>query len=262
MTKTVLIGIARMGSTRLPGKVMRQLKIDLDYRPIVGHIVGIAEKAPGIDEVWIATSALPQDDVIAEWCDANGTPCFRGSETDVLSRFTGAVEASKADIAVRVTCDCPFLDPQVIGEVVALHKATGAAYTCNNEPPTWPDGLDCEAVDAWAIRFADKYATLPSDRDTVTQYIVRHPRFFPKAYLPCPIPGLEKERWVLDTQKDWEFCEKLVAGGISPGDSYLTILEYLNKHPELRKINHGHPRNERFFEALAEEENSRSGPSR
>lgn len=249
--KTVMIGIARMGSTRLPGKVMRKL----GYKTVIDWVVGAGYNAPGIDEVCIATSALAQDDVIVDWCKDHDIPCFRGSETDVLSRFTGAMEVSGADIAVRVTCDCPFLDPQVIGEVVALHKATGASYTCNNEPPTYPDGLDCEAVSAWALRLADKYARLPSDRDTVTQYIVRHPRFFPPSILKCPIPGLEGERWVLDTQLDWEFCEALVAGGIRPGDSYLTILDYLNKHPELRKINEGHPRNERFFEALAQEEN-------
>lgn len=249
MTKVVMIGIARMGSTRLPGKVMRHLA----GTPVIGHIVATGRKAPGVDEVWIATSTLPQDDIIAKWCADNGVSCFRGSETDVLSRFAGAVKASGANIAVRVTCDCPFLDPQVIGEAVALSAATRAAYVSNIDPPEWPDGLDCEVIDTQAIEYAVANATRPSDRDTVTQFIARNRVLFPFAFLPCPIPGLHKERWVLDTQDDWTFCERLVNDGILPGSSYLQILKHLNKNPELRKLNYTSERNERFFEALAGE---------
>lgn len=247
--KTVLIGIARMGSTRLPGKVMRELA----GRPVIGHIADIGRKVPGVDEVVIATSTLPQDDIIEKWCLDNGVSCFRGSETDVLSRFAGAARAADADVAVRVTCDCPFLDPQVIGEVVALRAATDFAYASNIDPPEWPDGLDCEAIHFAALDYADKNATRPSDRDTVTQFIGRNRNLFTSAFLPCPLPGMHNERWVLDTQDDWDFCEALVNAGIMPGTSYLSILDFLNKNPDLRKINKFSERNERFFETLATE---------
>ncbi len=246
--RTIFIGIARMGSTRLPGKVLK----DLGGVSVLRHIVDAGVLTPGVDEIWIATSTLAQDDVIEEWCADNGVRCFRGSETDVLSRFAGAARAAKADVAVRVTCDCPFLDPKVIGEVIALREATGAEYASNNDPPCWPDGLDCEAITMEALEAADQQATRPSDRDTVTQYIVRNRYRFPAVSLPCPIPGLHKERWVLDTEADYEFCKKVMDG--VGNSSYLHILAYLNKHPELREINSHHPRNERFFESLASEE--------
>ena len=88
--KTVFIGIARMGSTRLPGKVLK----DLGGKPVLEHVVNVGRATPGVDEVWIATSTLPQDNVIEEWCDGADIHCFRGSETDVLSRFTGAALAA------------------------------------------------------------------------------------------------------------------------------------------------------------------------
>src|SRR5262249_35803952 len=148
----------------------------------------------------IATSSRAADDVIYQWCEEHNIRCFRGSETDVLSRFTNTALEAKADVAVRVTCDCPFLDPNVIGEVIALRNATGAAYASNVDPPTWPDGLDCEAITINALVAAEKETTRPSDRESVTQFIVRNRRRFPAANLICPIPGLHRERWVLDTE--------------------------------------------------------------
>src|SRR3990167_2675856 len=109
--KTVCIGIARLGSSRLPGKVM----FDLGGEPVIAWVARAAKTAHGIDEFWIATSELKADNAIEKWCGDHDIPCFRGSETDVLKRFTGAAEAAKADIVVRVTCDCALLDPEIIG---------------------------------------------------------------------------------------------------------------------------------------------------
>ena len=247
--KTVLIGIARMGSTRLPGKVMRPL----GGHPVIDWVVTAGEMTIGLDEVWIATSTDPRDDVIETWCKNEGVHCFRGSENDVLSRVAGAARAAKADVIVRVTCDFPFLDPKVIGEVVALREATGADYASNNDPPSWPDGLDCEAFTMKALERAEREAVRPSDRDTVTQYIVRNRSLFRAVSLNCPLPNGHHERWVLDTAADYEFCKKL-AEHVGPGASYLEIRRVLDQNPEYREINKAHPRNERFFEALPKEE--------
>ncbi len=246
--KTVMIGIARMGSTRLPGKVLKELA----GSTVLQWVVDAGEGARGVDEVWIATSTLPQDDVIVTWCNDNHIPCFRGSETDVLSRVTEAAKAAQADVVIRVTCDCPFLDSRVIGEIVALREATGADYASNIDPPTWPDGLDCEVMTFKALQIANEMATRPSDRNTVTQYIVRNRSVFKTASLACPIPGLHKERWVLDTEADYEFCQKIAENCMDT--SYLGILKYLNEHPDLRKLNEHHPRNERFFDELVADE--------
>ena len=104
----------------------------------------------------------------------NGVNRFRGSETDVLSRYEGAARASKADVVVRITADCPFIDPQIIAQLVYLRSALCVDYVSNVDPPTWPDGLDCEVFTVAALRAADKEATKNSDREHVTSFIRRN----------------------------------------------------------------------------------------
>src|SRR5678809_419235 len=162
--RTVLIGIARMGSTRLPGKVM----MDLGGRPVLDWVVSAGLCANLIDDVVIATTTDPRDDVIKQWCDDHLVSCFRGSEDDVLSRFYEAAVWMEADVAVRVTCDCPYVDPNVIDQVVALRESDDACYASNIDPPTWPDGLDCEAIHINVLATANAEATSKIDRECVT----------------------------------------------------------------------------------------------
>lgn len=253
--KTVAVCQARMGSTRLPGKVMK----DLGGRPVLDWVVEAARQAPGVDEVIVATSILPQDDVIAEWAKRKGVAVFRGSETDVLSRYLGAAHQTNADVLVRLTGDCPFLDPKVIGEVIALRSMKNAAYATNTDPPTYPDGLDVEVFTRDALECANREAVRGTDRDCVTRFIVRNRHRFSAANLVCPLPDLVRERWVLDSPEDYEFC-KAVAAKI-PSDrpaSYLDILHVLTDRPDIREINSKYTRNERFYEALSDEEPKRS----
>src|SRR6185312_2563921 len=138
--KTVAIIQARMGSIRLPGKVLA----DLAGKPVLAWVVRAARAASGVDDVWVATSTAAGDDIVAAWCKANGVSVHRGSENDVLDRYVGAARASGAQVVVRITADCPFLDPAVIAQTIRLRLITGGAYASNVDPPTWPDGLDCE----------------------------------------------------------------------------------------------------------------------
>jgi glutamate-1-semialdehyde 2,1-aminomutase/spore coat polysaccharide biosynthesis protein SpsF len=209
--KTVAIVIARMGSTRLPGKVLMPLR----GSPVLAWVIVAAEAAPGVDEVWVATSTQVRDDKVEAWCIEQGVNCFRGSETDVLGRFTCCARAAGADVVVRLTGDCPFLDPQVIGAVIRLRQQTGAAYASNVNPPTWPDGLDCECFTREALEAANAEAWRPLDRDTVTQWIIRNRSRFPAANLTCPVP-LERERWVVDTSEDYRFCNEIANELINP----------------------------------------------
>ena len=247
--KTIAIIQARMGSTRLPGKVM----MDLSRSPVLWWSHRAASLARGIDEVIIATSTLPADDVIADWCKKERISCFRGSESDVLDRFYRCARAHEADVILRLTGDCPLLDFQVITEVVMLRKMTGVDYASNVDPPTYPDGLDVECFTYDALAEAWKEATRPTDRDCVTQFISRNRLRFKAANLTCPLPGLAKERWVLDTAEDYAFCQE-VAKRLSWSVSYLDILDILDKEPELRKINEKWTRNERFYSALSQED--------
>ena len=128
--KAVMVGIARMGSTRLPGKVM----MPLAGIPVIKWVVSSGRIALGDNGVIIATTTDPRDDEIVKWCKANNVAFYRGSENDVLERFTLAAQLAGVDIAVRVTCDCPFVDPNVIQQVVRLLIATGADYAGNVDP--------------------------------------------------------------------------------------------------------------------------------
>lgn len=250
--KTLIIAQARMGSTRVPGKVMR----NLEGMPVLHWVFKACDTAEGADGVIIATSTLEADNVIAEYCFANWIPCFRGSEWDVVDRFYQCALEHKADILLRVTCDCPFLDPRVISEVIKLREMTGAAYASNIHPATYPDGLDVECFTFDALAETHREATRPTDRDCVTQYIVRNRHKFPARNLTCPLPGLDKERWVLDTEEDWNFCKELAVSAKSPGQSYVKLRSILDANPHLRNINNadrGAGRNERFYDALSAE---------
>ena len=242
---------ARMGSTRLPGKVL----MDLGGHPVLEWCTRACYAAPGVDEVWVATSKLKADDAIATWCRERGIPVWRGSETDVLSRFVGAAEASEADIVLRITGDCPFLDPEVIAGVVRLQKQTGAAFCTNVSPRTYPDGLDVQAMMRSALLAAHREATRPLDRDGVCTWIERNRSRFPAETLINPIPGMETERWVLDTEEDYQFCKAIAA--LWPWDhgppSMLDIAGILDRVPQWRSYNQHLAMNERYFDALAEE---------
>src|SRR5918992_289899 len=144
-----------MGSSRSAGKVLA----DLGGRPVLDWVVRAARAVPGVDKVAVATSDQSQDDAITTWCNARGIACHRGLETDVLSRFKLAAAAERARTVMRLTGDCPLLDPHVCGQVLALLQQTEADYASNVDPPTWPDGLDCEAFSVDALIRAFENAT-------------------------------------------------------------------------------------------------------
>jgi len=245
--KTVAICQARMGSTRLPGKVLKRIM----GKPAIHWVVTAARAAIGVDDVVVATTTNKSDDAIVQWCEANRENYYRGSETDVLSRYVGAVEEAGADVIIRLTCDCPFLDSRVISEVVQLRKTMDVQYATNTDPPTYPDGLDVEVFTKAALQLADKEATRPSDRDTVTRFMVRNRQRISGANLTCPIPGLVSERWVLDSPEDYEFLKQVSRNFNWPySPSYLQILQVLEQEPSLRLLNSHLSRNERFYDGM------------
>ena len=164
---------ARLGSTRLPGKTLA----DIGGRPMLAHVVERVRATPGIDEVVIATTTRPADDPLVDWASRAGLACARGSEEDVLDRFRTALARHPADAIVRVTPDCPLLDPDVAGRVVATWRDAGGAldYVSNVHPPTFPDGLDTEVISRRALLAAWTEATDPADREHVTPFVWRQP---------------------------------------------------------------------------------------
>lgn len=187
---------ARMGSSRLPGKVLA----DLAGRPMLRFQI---ERLADLycDHLVVATSELPADDAIVDAVADTRAEVVRGPELDVLARFGLAVEQFDPETVVRLTADCPLTDPQIVADVVALHRSTGADYTSNVWPRSFPKGLDVEAVAAGAIEIAVAEAVDPYDREHVTPFLYRHPDRFVIANLDSG-RDLGELWWTVDTPED------------------------------------------------------------
>jgi len=217
---TVALIQARMGSSRLPGKVLE----DLAGRAVLDWVVSAARAIPGVDRVAVATSDRAGDDAIVAWCASQSVVCHRGPEADVLERMRGAAEAEGAQTVLRLTADCPFLDPAVCGQVLLLFERSGADYASNVDPPRWPDGLDCEVLTCAALVAAAREATRASDREHVTPFVRDQRHRFRIAALGCPIPGLACERWALDTADDLDRLRQIAERLGPPPVGHVAVL--------------------------------------
>ncbi len=244
--KKIAIIQARMGASRFPGKVLELL----NNKPVIKWVVDAALFIPTIDKVVIATSDAGIDQPIVDWCHENQVSVFRGDEKDVLSRFYGAAKEHNAEIVVRITADCPLLDPNIAGQVLYFVSSGEADYATNAFPATWPDGLDCEAFTFAALEEAHQNAIRQSDREHVTPYIRNNQYKFKIANVPAAIPGLQKHRWTIDTKEDLEFVEKLVKQ-TKPYATTYDYLEALKNNPQL--IQPASKRNEGFDASLQNE---------
>ena len=204
-SRTVCAVQARTGSTRLPGKVL----LDVHGRPMLAFLLDRL-RSLDVDELVCATSDLPADDPIAEIASAAGVGVVRGSESDVLSRYLTVLQETNATTLVRLTGDCPLIDPGVVQDVLALHHAQQADYTCNVLPRTFPKGLDVEVAQATALRAAAAEATAPEEREHVTPFLYRRPERFRLANLSCPL-DLGDEWWTVDTAEDLANVRAIVA---------------------------------------------------
>ena len=225
--------------------------MDLGGQPVLAWSVRAARAAVGIDQVIVATSRASADDAVAEWCESEGVTCHRGPEDDVLRRYAEAASVAGAGVVVRLTADSPFLDPSVIAQLLYLRSLTQADYASNVDPPRWPDGLDCEAFTATALQTADELARRTVEREHVTPFLRNNRKRFTVATLTCPISGLWRERWTLDTAEDLAFL-RAVAARLAPDrpPSYVEILRVLDAEPTLRQINAGIGRNEGYGASL------------
>jgi spore coat polysaccharide biosynthesis protein SpsF len=250
--RAVVVIQARLGSTRLPGKALA----DLGGRPMLAHVAARAAAISGVAEVVIATTVNPVDEALAAFARQAGLECVRGSEADVLDRFRLAARETKAEAVVRVTADCPLLDPAVSGRVLEeyLWRRPAVDYVSNVHPPTYPDGLDTEVVSVEALETAAREVRLPSDREHVTPYIWRQPERFRLANVPHR-EDLSSQRWTVDTEADLAFVRAVfeALGPAAPLAGMAEVLRLLAERPELRGLNAGIRRNEGFERSLAAE---------
>jgi glutamate-1-semialdehyde 2,1-aminomutase len=232
MTSVAIIQ-ARMTSTRLPGKVLQ----DIAGLPALGWTARAARAIPGVSDAIVATSDDPSDDPVAAYCDGAGIRCYRGSLNDVVGRFAAAAEEAKADVVIRLTGDCPFLDPWLSGLVLSLLTETRCDFATNADGGTWPDGLDTEVFTMEALRAVDREATRQVEREHVTPFITsRRDRFVVRS-LPSPIPGIARHRWTLDDAADLDFIRRIAEH--LPKDrapNVSEILALLRDRPDIRRV--------------------------
>ncbi len=239
--RIVTIIQARAASTRLPGKVL----LPICGTEVLAHVISRCQRIQGSDEVVVATSASPQDVPVLELASSRGAETLAGSESDVLARFFEAAIEFGADAVVRVTADCPMLDPEVSSRVVSAFTEGEYDYVSNIKPPTFPDGLDTEVFSVKALERAYREATLTSHREHVTPYFWREPGRFRVANVENDV-DLSHLRWTLDGEADLEMMRRLcdVMDAQFKDASMQDFIKALEAHPSIAALNSGEIRNE------------------
>jgi spore coat polysaccharide biosynthesis protein SpsF len=231
--RIVAIIQARMGSTRLPGKVME----DLAGQPMLVRVVDRTRRAKTLDCVVVATTRRPEDDIIVKTCLGKNYHFFRGSVEDVLDRYYRAASVAGANIVVRITSDCPLIEPDIIDRIVAeFLQHPGVDYASNILERTFPRGLDVEVFSFGALRRAwaeDKY---PVWREHVTTYIQRRPGKF-SVYNVAGDADYSSMRWTVDTSQDLEFIRRIYNYFQNDTFHWTEVLGLLNSHPDWLEIN-------------------------
>lgn len=236
----ILTGIiiqARMGSTRLPGKVLKSVC----GKPLLYYSIARSSLSKYADIVIVATTNSEEDDQIVDWCKKNGIAFFRGSEEDVLDRYYQAAKKFNLNTVIRITSDCPFVDPRIIDMLILILQNQGLDYVSNRiNKRTWPHGLDAEAMTFEALEKVWRHATSQDEREHVTPYIMRHPELFKTLEVPYIKEDLSHIRLTVDYAEDLEFStilmeEMMKKQGIE--FSWKNIVKTLKCKPELSDIN-------------------------
>jgi glutamate-1-semialdehyde aminotransferase/spore coat polysaccharide biosynthesis protein SpsF (cytidylyltransferase family) len=237
---------ARMGSSRFPGKTLA----DLGGRPMLSRVVERVRRANTIHKVVVATSTSAGDTAIAEFCQREIIPCFRGSEDDVLDRFYNAAKEHGAQVVVRITADCPLIDPQVIDQVVERFRRGDCDYANNTLRYTYPDGLDTEVFSMAALERAWREAQKPSEREHVTRYL--RAGGFRVVNVESDLPAVpHQQRWTVDHPSDLEFVRCVYCAFDGRTDfGYREILELLKERPDLAAAQTETITNEGYYRSL------------
>jgi spore coat polysaccharide biosynthesis protein SpsF (cytidylyltransferase family) len=247
--KNLCIVQARVGSTRLPGKVL----MNLGGKTVLERVLERAAASRYLSEVAVATGIGAENLPIVKLCAAKKIRVFCGSENDVLDRFYQLAKLVKPKNIVRITADCPLLDPRVIDLVVNAHCCSGADYTTNAVPPTFPDGEDVEVFTFSALKRAWDKAALMSEREHVTPYIRNHPHSF-KMRSVRNSADLSGKRWTLDNPEDLKFISAVYRAFKGRGIFGMQdVLRLLSQRPELEKVNGAIGRNEGYRKSLRED---------
>jgi spore coat polysaccharide biosynthesis protein SpsF len=234
--KVIAIIQARMGSTRLPGKVLA----DIHGHDMLFHVVRRTEAAETLARVVIATTTEPADDAIEAWCGEHEVSCFRGNEMDVLDRYYRAACQYNAEAVVRITSDCPMIDPQTVDKTVSAFLSEQPDYASNTCVRTYPRGLDTEVMTFAALQRTWTEARHPYQRTHVTPYIYENPGLF-KILSVTGEADHSAYRWTVDTREDLEFVRAVYSRLRSETFSFSDALNLMKREPELAEINRSVP---------------------
>ena len=217
---------ARMGSTRLPGKVMKKIM----GKSMIEILLSRVSKADLIDQIVIATSKLPENQDMVEHLEGLGYLVYRGSEDDVLDRFYNAAVYFEADYIIRITADCPLVDPDLINSVINYTIDKQVDYGTNTLKEEFPDGQDIEVFTINSLRLAWQNAVLPSDREHVTPYIRKNSDFYGRSIFKAinyfPITNYGHVRMTVDEIDDFQAIDKLITR-FGTNESWQVYAEYI-----------------------------------
>ena len=249
-SKVTAIIQARMASTRLPCKVMKEVL----GRPLLSYLVERVRFCKDIKDIILATTLNPEDDPIATLGSNRGVKVFRGSENNVLERFHEAATMFNVKNIMRITADCPLIDPELLDILIEYYFAANYDYVSNCANPTLPDGLDAEVFTFETLDYAYKHAFLPLEIEHVTPYIRSHPELF-KIGNWTHYNDFSRLRWTVDEPEDLEFVRQVIEALYPVKKDFRTedILCLLDQRPELIQINDHIGRNEGFLKSLEED---------
>jgi len=225
---------ARMGSERLPGKVIKEFS----GIPSLVHIFNILKESQSIDDFAVLTTVLAEDDIIENICKENSIKVYRGSVHDVLDRFRMVAEILKPQRIIRVTGDDPLMDPEIIDKVVNEHITGDFDYTSNIIKRTYPRGMDTEVIEYEALERSWKNTSDRDDHEHVTLYIRRNPNLFRMQNVMKEGICLDELRLCIDTEEDSNLISEIYNNLYKNRPIKLgEVTEFLDKNTELKKIN-------------------------
>ena len=223
---------ARVGSKRLPKKILKNL--DKKYN-VLEYVINQLKYSKKIDKIIIATTLSRQDEVIVDFAKKHNYEYFRGSENDVLDRFYQCAKKFNLDTIVRITSDCPLIDPNIVDQVIEKFTLTNSDYVTNTFPRTFPKGLDVEIFNFIVLANMWKNATLPSEREHVTQFVFNNKKFKIENFKNEQ--NLSSLRWTIDYEKDYEFLCKIIQKIVKRPILMNDVLKILDAEPDLKEIN-------------------------
>jgi spore coat polysaccharide biosynthesis protein SpsF (cytidylyltransferase family) len=242
---TVMIQ-ARTGSTRFPRKTLAKI----ENKPMMWHIINRVKKIKSVEQIALITTRKKTDKVLLKIAEKNNIFGFTGDTHDLLNRHYQCALKIDADPIIRITSDCPLTDPQLVEKILQFYLDHNYDYVTNTISPTYPDGLDVEIFSFSALKRANRYATLQSEREHVFPYFTKNPKKF-KLYNYENKIDLSHLRWTVDQKEDLKFVRQIYSRMKPKTIFYMKdVLKLLKKEPKLLTINKGIKRNEGFAKML------------